>query len=75
MQLKGEWEEEVRKWNVERDSAKLEHQKPRWTKPNMPPMEKAHGKPLHTDFTRQDAVDEDNSNSEGDLMSDDREAL
>lgn len=75
VQLKGGWEKEVRKWNVERDSAKLEHQKPRWTKPKMPPMEKAHGKPLLTDFTGQDAVDEDNSNGEGDLMSNNGEAL
>jgi hypothetical protein len=38
-------------------------------------MEKAHGKPLLTDFITQDAVDEDNSDGEGDLMSDDGEGL
>jgi hypothetical protein len=74
-QLKGGWEDEVKRWNAKQDSAKLEHWKPRWTKPKMPPMEKAHGKPLLTDFIAQDAVDEDNSDGKGDLMSDDSEGL
>jgi hypothetical protein len=74
-QLKGGWEEEVKRWIVERDRAKLDHRKPGWTKPKMPPMEKAHGKPLLTDFTTQDAVDEDESDGDGDLMSDDGEGL
>jgi hypothetical protein len=65
----------VKRWIVERDRAKLDHWKPGWTKPKMPPMEKAHGKPLLTDFTTQDAVDEDESDGDGDLMSDDGEGL
>ena len=74
-QLKCGWEDEVKRWNVERDSAKLDHQKPRWTKPKMLPMEKAHETPLLMDFTTQDAIDEDDSDGEGDLMSDDGEGL
>lgn len=35
--LKLEWEKDVRKWEVERNSAKCERRKPRWTKPKCQP--------------------------------------
>ncbi|KAF8257132.1 hypothetical protein EI94DRAFT_1818905 [Lactarius quietus] len=74
-QLKVEWEVEVKEWNAERDSAKLEHWKPKWMKPRMPAMEKAHCKPLLADFTTKDPVDDDDDDSEGDLMLDNGEGL
>src|SRR6266545_1389370 len=33
--LKTEWEKDVRKWEVERNSAKCDRRKPRWTKPKV----------------------------------------
>lgn len=38
--LKGGWEDEVRRWNVEKDHAKSDHQRPKWTKPKIPLREK-----------------------------------
>ncbi|KAF8264065.1 hypothetical protein EI94DRAFT_1490813, partial [Lactarius quietus] len=63
-QLKVEWEVEVKEWNAEQDSAKLEHRKPKWMKPRMSAMEKAHCKPLLADFTTKDPVDDDDDDSE-----------
>ncbi|KAH9173140.1 hypothetical protein EDB89DRAFT_1850569 [Lactarius sanguifluus] len=66
--LKGGWEDDVRKWGIERDSAKQEHRKPKWTKPKMPPLEKAIHKPLVADFVTQgfesDKDDEDDGNED-----------
>ncbi|KAH9011183.1 hypothetical protein EDB83DRAFT_2322262 [Lactarius deliciosus] len=66
VKLKGGWEDDMRKWGIERDSAKQEHRKPKWTKPKMPPLEKAIHKPLVADFVTQgfesDEDNEDNGN-------------
>ena len=48
--LKSEWDEDVRRWEVERNSAKCERRKPRWTKPKKPLMERAVLKPKVADF-------------------------
>lgn len=71
--MKGKWEGEVRKWTVERDSAKYDHRKLRWTKPKMPPMEKALPKPLLANFTMQDSESEDEEEDGDTPMSDDSE--
>jgi hypothetical protein len=69
-ELKGRWDDEVREWGIERDSAKCDRRKPRWTKPKMPPMEKALHKPLLADFAMQDLEsdedDEDDEDEDGD---------
>ena len=73
-ELKGKWEEEVKKWGIERDNAKTDHRKPRWTKPKMPSMEKALRKPLLADFAVQDSESDEDDENDGDadpLMSDD----
>lgn len=64
-QIKGGWEEEVRRWGIERDKAKHERRKPGWTKPKMPPMGKALRKPLLADFAVQD-MDNNDDDSDGD---------
>jgi DDE superfamily endonuclease len=73
-ELKGKWEEDVREWGIERDSAKTDRRKPRWTKPKMPPMEKALRKPLLADFAVQDSESDEDDEDDGDadpLLSDD----
>jgi hypothetical protein len=57
--LKSKWEEDVRKWEVERNSAKYDHRKPRWTKLKMPAMEKLFPKPKVADFEGESARDVD----------------
>ena len=51
--LKTEWEKDVRKWEVEKNSAKCDRRKPRWTKPKMPTMEKPIPKPKVADFAEE----------------------
>ncbi|KAI9445811.1 hypothetical protein BJY52DRAFT_1127986 [Lactarius psammicola] len=60
--LKGGWEDKVREW----DSAKLEHRKPRWTRPKMPPLEKAIHKPLLADFVTQGSESDEDDEDNGD---------
>ena len=48
--LKSNWEAEVKMWCIEREAAKSEHHKPRWTKPKLPTLKKALRKPLVADF-------------------------
>jgi hypothetical protein len=71
--LKGEWEAGVREWGVERDDAKKDRRKPRWTRPKMPPMEKALRKPLLADFAVQGSESNEDDEDDGDagLLSDD----
>ncbi len=57
--LKAEWAEDVRKWEVEKNRAKCERKKPRWTKPKMPTMEKAIIKPKVADFMEESGGEED----------------
>ena len=45
----------MRKWEVERNSAKYDRRKPRWTKPKMPTMEKPIPKPKVTDFALEES--------------------
>ena len=63
--LKLEWEKDVRKWEVERNSAKSERRKPRWTKPKMPAMEKPIPKPKVADFVEESESAEENEEMEG----------
>jgi len=63
--LKLEWEKEVKKWEIERNSAKCERRKPRWTKPKMPPMEKTIPKPKVADFVEERESSEENKEMEG----------
>lgn len=59
------WKTEVKKWEVERDSAKYDKRKPRWQKPKMLPMEKATIKPKLSDFVEvDDDVNEEDKNSD-----------
>ena len=65
---KEEWKADVKKWEVERDSAKYDKRKPRWQKPKMPPMVKATIKPKLTDFVGvDDDVDEEEDGENSDL--------
>ncbi len=64
--LKGGWEDDMRKWGIERDSAKQEHCKPKWTKPKMPPLEKAIHKPLVVDFVTQGFESDEDDKDDGD---------
>ena len=64
--LKGEWEDNMRKWGIEQDSAKQEHHKPKWTKPKMPPLEKAIHKPLVADFVTQGFESDKDDEDDGD---------
>ena len=58
----------MKKWEVERDSAKYDKRKPRWQKPKMPPMEKAAIKPKLADFVGvDDDVDEEEDGENSDL--------
>lgn len=47
------WVKEVKNWGIEKDSAKADHWKPNWNKPNMPSMEKALPKPKLGDFVEE----------------------
>ena len=53
-------------WSDERDDAKCNHRKPRWTKPKMPTMEKALRKPLLADFIVQEDSEEEEDDDEND---------
>ena len=64
--LKSGWEAEVKVWSDERDDAKCNHRKPRWTKPKMPTMEKALRKPLLADFIVQEDSKEEEDDDEND---------
>ncbi len=68
--LKLEWEKDVRKWEVERNSAKCERRKPRWTKPKIPAMEKPIPKPKVADFVEERESSEENEEMEGEDTSD-----
>jgi len=61
--LKGGWDKDVRKWTVERDNAKYERHKPRWTKPKIPIMEKAIRKPMLADFSTEDSDSDEEDNN------------
>jgi hypothetical protein len=64
--LKGGWDKDVKKWTVERDNAKYERRKPRWTKPKMPVMEKAIRKPMLADFSTEDSDSDEEDNNDDD---------
>ena len=78
MVLKSAWDNDVKRWTDEQDSARHDHRKARWTKPKMPTMEKALRKPMVADFntenssSEQDDEDEDDEDDEisvdGDLL-------
>jgi hypothetical protein len=57
--LKAEWVKDVKRWEVERDSAKFDRRKARWTKPKMPAMEKGDPKPKVADFAGDEGIDEE----------------
>ena len=59
-EVKAGWVKEVENWGVEKDSAKTDHQKPRWNKPKMPSMEKALPKPKLCDFAEESEEEEEN---------------
>jgi len=59
---KEQWHKEVKKWEIERDSAKFDKRKPRWKKPKMPTMQKAIIKPKIAEFV--EAIDEDEEEDE-----------
>ena len=69
--LKSGWEAEVKVWSDERDDAKCNHRKPRWTKPKMPTMEKALHKPLLADFIVQKDSKEEEEDDENDCRTSD----
>lgn len=62
--LKAGWALEVKKWEVERDSAKFDKRKPRWTKPKAPPIEKAISKPKVSNFVEDSGEDEESDEDE-----------
>lgn len=64
--LKSEWEKEVGKWEVEKNSAKCDRRKPRWTKPKMQPIEKLIPKPKVADFAEEREGDEEIDEDESD---------
>ncbi|KAF8162543.1 hypothetical protein BJ912DRAFT_864635 [Pholiota molesta] len=76
--LKSQWTVEVRRWEVERDSAKFDQRKAHWTKPKMPTMEKAVPRPKVSDFEQESEASDDDrrkddeedggTNSDGDEM-------
>jgi len=53
------WKDEVRQWETERENAKFEKRKPQWTKPKMPPTEKAIPKPKISDFVDENEEEDD----------------
>jgi hypothetical protein len=62
--LKSRWDKDVKAWNVERDNAKFDRRKPRWTKPKMPAMEKATRKPALANFTPENPSSDDDDDDE-----------
>ncbi|KAF8155271.1 hypothetical protein BJ912DRAFT_1070849 [Pholiota molesta] len=60
------WAEDVKKWEVERDEAKIERRKAGWTKPKMPTMEKIAPRPKISDF-----VEDSEGDDEGDAENED----
>ncbi|KAH9161391.1 hypothetical protein EDB89DRAFT_1861634 [Lactarius sanguifluus] len=66
VELKGRWEDDMKRWGMERDLAKLEHRKPGWMKPKMPPLEKAIQKPLVADFVTQGLESDEDEEDDGD---------
>ena len=62
--LKSRWDKDVRAWNVERDNAKYDRRKPRWTKPKMPAVEKATCKPALANFTTENPSSDDDEEEE-----------
>ena len=68
--IRESWKEEIRRWETERDTAKFEKRKPGWTKPKLPPTEKAIPKPKVSDFVDES---EEEDNGEGAADGDDRE--
>jgi hypothetical protein len=57
--LKAEWTKGVKSWEVERNRAKCERQKLRWTKPKAPVMEKVIVKPRIADFEEESKGNEE----------------
>ncbi|PPQ84432.1 hypothetical protein CVT25_011259 [Psilocybe cyanescens] len=49
--------EEVKRWEAERDSARCDQRKARWTKPKMLAIEKATPKPKIADFEEESEGD------------------
>ncbi|KAF8156997.1 hypothetical protein B0H34DRAFT_848503 [Crassisporium funariophilum] len=64
------WIKDIKKWEVERDSAKYEKRKPRWQKPKMPPMEKAMIKPKVADFVEGNGEEDEDEDEEDGERSD-----
>jgi hypothetical protein len=69
--LKDGWDEDVKKWTVERDNAKYDRRKPRWTKPKMPMMEKILRKPMLADFNTEESSSEEEEEDARSQMSGD----
>jgi hypothetical protein len=68
--LKSGWDEDIKRWIAERDDAKKDHHKPRWSKPKMPVMEKALRKPMVVDFNEGDlGSDEEDEEEQFERMS------
>jgi hypothetical protein len=67
--LKSGWDDDV-KWTVERDNAKYERRKSRWTKPKMPTMEKIIRKPKIADFNVEDSSSEEEEDEQGEMSVD-----
>jgi hypothetical protein len=71
--LKSRWDEDVKRWIVEREIAKNGHRKPGWPKPRMPVMEKALRKPMVVDFNAEEPGSDEEDEEErisGDIDSD-----
>jgi len=58
------WAKEVKKWEVERDSAGSGQRKPRWNKPKMPSMERALPKPKVSNFVEDSEEEEEGDKEE-----------
>jgi hypothetical protein len=65
-EVKAGWVREVKKWGLEKESAKNDHWKPRWNKPKMPFMEKALPKPKISDFAEESEEEEENDEDNDD---------
>jgi len=68
--LKSGWDEDVKKWTIERDNAKYDRRKPRWMKPKMPTMEKALRKPMVADFNPEDESSEEDEQDQDQMSID-----
>lgn len=66
--LKEEWSKDVKRWEVERDSAKFDCRKARWTKPKMPAVAKAIRKLKISDFVEGSKDDEASDNEESEEL-------